>query len=245
MSEYIVRAEDISKRFLIFKKQFTVLRALRALLERESLKREFWALRDVSFQVRRGEKIALIGKNGSGKTTLLRVLTGIYGKDSGTLSVETEPIAIFRLLMGLSALLPVVENIYLLGAFHKIPRKLLKEKEEEILALAELSDLRYSLLKKLSTGQQQRLALSVFFQATGGFFIFDESTAFIDASFALKCEEHFRKIFSRDTTVIMTSHNSFLLRRYCSKALWLDEGRLRAFGGLEEVLCEYEKVSSK
>ena len=243
MSNICVKVKNLSKRFFVLKKEVTAFRMLKALLSREPLKRELWALRDISFEIKKGEKLAIIGKNGAGKTALLRILTGIYDKTSGVLEVESVPKAIFKLSIGLNARLSVADNISLLGALHSIPKDVLKSKKQEILEIAELGQVEFSLLKKLSTGQQQRLALSVFFQAMGNFFIFDESTAFVDMGFAYKSKKYFERLFSPNTTLIMVSHDMSLLRRYCSKALWLDEGRIRMQGEVDKVIDEYERCS--
>jgi ABC-2 type transport system ATP-binding protein len=243
MSGICVKAEHISKRFLVFKKRVTLFKTVQAIMGGESLKRELWALSDISFELNKGQKLAVVGKNGAGKTTLLRIMAGIYEQSTGALKLDKNPMAIFKLLIGLNSNLPVVDNIYLIGGMYGISKRRLREKESEILRLAELEDLKFSLLKTLSTGQQQRLALSVFFQASGDFFLFDESTAFVDMGFAHKCERYFDKLFASQTTVIIASHDMALLKKYCSRAIWLDGGRMRMSGEIEKVLNEYERVS--
>lgn len=241
MNNICVKLEGVSKRFFVLKRRHTLLSTARALIKHEGLKRELWVLRDVSFEIANGEKVALIGKNGSGKTTLLRILTGIYDKTAGDLKVKSPPMALFRLLIGLNGLLPVVDNIYLIGALYGIHRDILKDKEDEILKIAGLKHLEFSPLKMLSVGQQHRLALSVFFQAKNDFFIFDESTAFVDLEFVHICDEYFKKLFSSETTVIMTSHDEVLLKKYCDTAIWLDEGRICMRGPSGDVIDAYSK----
>lgn len=244
MNDICVKVENLSKRFYVLKRERTLLRTLKALIKRESLKRELLALNNVSFELKKGNKLAIIGKNGSGKTTLLRILSGIYNKNSGNLALGSEPKAIFKLSTGLNARLSVIDNIYLLGAIYQIPKKTLKNKMHKILEIAELDRLKFSLVKKLSAGQQQRLVLSVFFQAEGDFFIFDETVAFVDSSFSHKCERYFKKIFSPETTIIIASHDTSLLKKYCDTAIWLDEGQIRMHGEVEEIIDEYEKMSN-
>jgi len=241
MNEICVKAQGIFKRFYLLKKRSTLLNVLKAVLRRESLRSELWVLRDVSFSVGKGDKVAIIGKNGAGKTTLLRIISGIYDKTAGCLEVNERPLAIFKFLIGLNVHLLVVDNIYLLGSLYGIPKEVLRVKEDAILETAELKHLKFSVFKKLSTGQQQRLALSVFFQVKGDFFIFDESTSLVDLNFAHKCEAYFNRLFSPQTTVLMTSHDNSLLRKYCTKALWLQDGRVKIYGGIENVLKEYEQ----
>ncbi len=237
---YCVEAKNLSKRFLVLKTKATALRALLALITRKSLKRENWVLKDISFQIKKGEKLAIVGKNGSGKTTLLRILTGIYDKTSGEIIVKGNPKALFRFWIGLNGELSVIDNIYLFGTIHRIERHILEHKITDILEMSELSHLQFSPLKELSMGQHQRLALSIFFQTTGDFLIFDESLAFVDKGFAKKCDSYFEELFCSDKTVIITSHDNTFLKKYCKSAIWLDKGQIRAAGEVKEVVEEYE-----
>jgi ABC-type polysaccharide/polyol phosphate transport system ATPase subunit len=234
-----VRVRHLSKRFLVLKQQRTTFRVLRALVRRQPLKRELWALRDLSFEVAEGEKLALVGKNGSGKTTLLRVLTGIYERSAGDLQVAGEPKALFKFWIGQNADLSVVDNIYLFGAVHGMGRDFLKPRLEEILDDAGIQETRFSPLRDLSLGQRQRLALAVFFQTPADFMIFDESLAYVDQSFARRCESFFRSVADSPRTIVIASHDHAFLRRHCRRAIWLDEGRIRGDGPAAEVIDAY------
>jgi len=241
MSNICIKVEDLSKRFLVLKTEKTFLRTLNNLLRRESFKKEMWILHNISFEIKKGEKLAIIGKNGCGKTTLLRILMGIYGKTSGYLEVNVEPKALFKFWIGLNGELSVIDNIYLFGTVYGMDRHFLNQNMDKILDLAGLYDLRFSSLKELSNGQTQRLALSVFFQSKSNFLIFDESLVFVDQVFANKCETYFEELAASDKTVIMTSHNSSFLRKYCHTAIWLDEGYIRMSGEANDVIDKYEE----
>ena len=241
MSDFCIKVEKLSKRFFTFKSSKTTLQTLRAIIRREPLKKELWVLHDVSFEVKKGDKLALLGRNGGGKTTLLRILTGIYGKTSGDIVLRDNPQALLVFWIGFNGYLSVVENIYLFGAVYGMDRSFLENKIGEILEMSKLSHLRFSLLKELSTGEMQRLALSIFFQNESKLLIFDESFAFIDQDFFRKCDTYFRQLFSCDKTVIITSHDTDFLRKYCRTAIWLDEGRIRMQGEAENVINAYEK----
>lgn len=241
MSDFCVKVEKLSKRFLVFKSKRTTFRALKAMINREALKKELWVLHDVSFEIKKGEKLALIGKNGTGKTTLLRILTGIYDKTSGDIVIKDNPRALFRFWTGLNRDLSVMDNIYLFGAVHGMGRNFLEDKMDDILKTSELYHLQFAPLKELSAGQAQRLALSIFFQSRSNFLIFDESLAFVDQSFAQKSEVYFKELASSDKTVIMTAHDNHFLRKHCRKAIWLDAGHIRMAGEAEDVITEYEK----
>ena len=213
MSDICVKVENLSKRFLVLKRKVTVLQSLEALIKHKLLKGELWVLRDVSFEIKRGEKLAIIGKNGSGKTTLFRILTGIYSQTSGSIKIKDRPRALFKFWTGFNWDLSIIDNIYLFGAMHGMSRDVLEDKIDSILEMTELYQLRFSSLKELSTGQFQRLALSVFFQTADDFLIFDESMAFMDKDFVKKCEPYFQDLFSSEKTVIMTSHDASFFKK--------------------------------
>lgn len=241
MSDIYVKAEKLSKHFLVFKRKETALRALKALITREPLKKEYWVLRDIAFEIKKGEKLAIIGRNGSGKTTLLRIIAGIYDKSHGEIEVNCNPSILFKFWIGLNGDLPVIDNIYLFGAVHGMSRDYLKSRISKIIQMAELGELQFSPLKGLSVGQMQRLAVSVFFQIPNDFLIFDESLTFMDQGFVQKCYEYFEGLHSSGKTVIITSHDNSFLKQYCNTAIWLDEGRIRMFSDARSVIGEYER----
>jgi len=241
MSDICVKAERLSKRFYLLTKRETSLRVLMSLMRRSNLRKELWALRDVSLEIERGEKLAIIGRNGAGKTTLLRIIAGIYEKTSGYLEVNSAPRALFRFLTGFNLDLSVIDNVYLFGAFHGIGRSGLDQKMDEVLEASGLYEHRFSALKELSSGQRQRLAVTVFFQNTGRLVMLDESLMHVDLNFIQKCERtYFKELFDSDKTVIVTSHNLPFLKRYCKRAIWLDKGSVKARGKAGEILTGYE-----
>ena len=235
-----VRAEGLAKRFYLIKSKKTALAVLKSLARGEPLTREHWVLRDVSFQVERGDKVALIGRNGSGKSTLLRIIAGIYSKTSGTLLVEGNPRPLLSSTAGLKSELSVVDNIYLFGAIHQVSRRALRALEQSILERTELAHLRHSPLKELSVGQVQRLALTVFMATPSDFLMFDEVIGHVDHGFRQAFYRYFEALADSSRTMIMTSHDAALLKRFCDKAIWLDGGTVRRFGPVDEVMEEYE-----
>jgi ABC-2 type transport system ATP-binding protein len=241
MNQVCVKAENLSKRFLILQSKDTAFKFIRAFLSDGCLKKEFWALKDISFEIRKGEKVALIGKNGSGKTTLLRVISGIYKNTSGVIETKEIPHLLFSLWSGLMWDLSVIDNIYLFGALHGMPRAFIKERLTQIIEMSGLTRFCYSPLKDLSTGQIQRLTLSAFFLVSADFLILDESLTFVDQGFTQKCEKYFSEIHSSAKTVIIASHDASFLKKYCNRALWLEDGRLRMDGKIDEVIAAYEQ----
>jgi ABC-type polysaccharide/polyol phosphate transport system ATPase subunit len=243
MTNICVKAEKLSKRFYIRQTPNTALQTLKGLVGGGIPKKELWVLNNISFEIQKGQKVAVVGKNGSGKTTLLRILAGIYRSTSGHLQVRSEPRVLFNFLAGLIGDLTVLDNLFLFGAIHGIPRAILKERVDAILRLTELESLKFCSLKELSRGQQQRLALGVFFENKNDFFIFDEGLSFIDQGFSRAITPQLQNFFAPHRTVIIASHDDAFLRRYCDTALWLEAGEIRMYDRLEKVLSEYEKAS--
>jgi ABC-type polysaccharide/polyol phosphate transport system ATPase subunit len=245
MSDLCLKTVNLSKHFWIRKDRESVFRLARSFFTKEALKDEFWALRDVTLEIRKGEKIALVGRNGSGKTTFLRIITGIYDRTAGGLEVNEVPAALFKFGMGLHADLAVIDNIYLFGAINGASKKALAHAADAILNMAEVYHLRFSALKELSAGQLHRLALAIFFESPRDFLIFDESMTFVDQGFSRKCENYFERLSQSAKTVIMTSHDTAFLKKYCARAVWIDEGRIKADGNADNVLGAYEKGVGK
>lgn len=241
MSAPAVRLDRVTKRFMIPLTQRTTLRVVKALIRREALRRELWALEDVSFSIAQGEHVALLGRNGSGKTTLLRLLSGILAPTSGTIALASPPRALFSTVIGFSTELTVADNVYLFGAIHGLTRHRLEPRHEEIVARAGVTHLMHTPLKDLSMGQVQRLALSIFAETTERFLIFDEVLGNVDRGFARTADAYFRAIAQSGRTLVMTSHDPAFLAAYCERAVWIDGGRVRLDGPFDGVMRAYEE----
>jgi ABC-type polysaccharide/polyol phosphate transport system ATPase subunit len=239
--EFLVRAKQVSKQFLILRQEHTVFRSLGCVLRGEPLRREFWALRNISFSVERGERLALIGKNGSGKTTLLRLISGIFRNTGGALEVAYPPRVLFKFWIGFNGDLTVTDNVFLFGAVHGISRAHLTARMDAILQNAGLHELRFSFLKNLSSGQVQKLALCVFWEGQGDFFLFDESLAFVDRLFAERCAQEFEGWARERKTMVLASHDMAFIRTHCTRALWLEAGCVRMHAEVNDVVDAYER----
>lgn len=235
-----VRCERLGKRFLILRSERTALRAVRSLIGGEPLRREMWVLRELSLEIPRGAKVALLGRNGSGKTTLLRIVAGILEPTCGRIAVRGVPRPLFSAEVGFMIELSVVENVFLFGAVHGMDRRALRPRLPEILRTTGLEALAHVPLKDLSTGQIQRLALAVFAESDSDLVILDEVIGNVDHGFLRAADRYFRALAASDRTVIMTSHDTSFLRAYCSSALWIESGSVRMHGPFEPVVREYE-----
>lgn len=241
VSDAAVRLVNVAKRFMIPHTQRTTLRVLRALLRRETLRHELWALEDVSFALAPGDRLALVGRNGSGKTTLLRLLAGILAPTSGTIVLAEAPRALFSTTIGFMQELSVADNVYLFGAIHGLTRRRLEPRHADIIARAGIAHLEHAALKDLSMGQVQRLALSIFAETSERFLIFDEVLGNVDRGFARTADGYFRALAHSGRTLVMTSHDPAFLAAYCDRAIWIDAGRVRLDGPFDDVMRAYEQ----
>ncbi|MCX6554442.1 MAG: ATP-binding cassette domain-containing protein [Candidatus Aminicenantes bacterium] len=240
MNEPLIQASHVAKRYRVLKRQRSTLRALKALWGPEKLTMEVWALRDLSFTIKRGEKVAVIGRNGSGKTTLLRLISGIIDPSRGSIEVAAEPLALFKFWIGQNADLPVIDNIYLFGAVCGMKRRQTEPLVAKILDSADIKKLGFAPLHDLSLGQRQRLALSIVFQAPADFLVFDETFVHVDQAFIRECNAFFVRLAESTRTMVITSHDHDFLKKYCQRALWLDKGQIRLDGPAAEVIAAYE-----
>jgi len=237
----LLAIENVSKVFHIYQVQKTLFRLGQSLLQGKPFKRELWALNDISLEINEGEKIGLIGQNGAGKSTLLRVTSGIYKPSSGSIRLKKPLTPLFRYATGLHPYLAVIDNIYILGAYYGLSVFEIGRKLDEILDFAELEELRYLPVKKLSAGQYQRLCFSVFMQTHETFLAFDESMSLADLRFQKKTASYFNALMNNpEKTVIFASHALSHIREFCKRAVWLESGNIRKIGPVDEITREYE-----
>jgi ABC-type polysaccharide/polyol phosphate transport system ATPase subunit len=241
VSAPVLAVEGLGKKFRILTEHRTLFRLSHAFLKGVHFEKDLWALRGVGFTVRRGEKIALIGRNGAGKTTLIRLLAGIYRPTEGRIEAHEKILPLLRFGVGLQPTLPVIDNIFILGAFFGLLVGEVRARMEEIIEFSGLRERLYVPVKDLSSGELGRLCFTVFIQTDFRFLAFDESTALADLCFQQKTDRYFRGLRESDKTMILTSHSLESLRKLCDRALWIEHGRLVADGGIEGVFKQYER----
>ena len=193
---------------------------------------EFWADRDVSFTLERGEMLGIIGSNGAGKSTLLKAVSGIMEPTRGKIS------ALLELGSGFDGDLTVRENAYLRGAMLGYTRKFMDETYEAIIDFAELREFEDRPFKQLSSGMKSRLAFSIASLVEPDILILDEVLSVGDGAFRKKSEAKMREIISGGATTILVSHSLPQVRELCDKVLWLHKGRQIAFGSNVDELCD-------
>jgi ABC-type polysaccharide/polyol phosphate transport system ATPase subunit len=232
-----VRVEGVTKRYPFFTRRRD--RAL-ALLGWGSVLLHKTALESVSFSVRPGEAVGIVGENGSGKTTLLRLIAGISRPDSGVLTVADPVSAILELGMGFHPEFSGRENALLYGALVGVPETVMRDRLEEILAFAELGDFVDQPTRTYSSGMLARLAFAVATNVEPSVLVVDEALAVGDGAFQKKCVDRMRRFKLEGRAVLFCSHSMYLVGMFCDRAVWLRDGKVAAVGPAGEVIAAYE-----
>jgi ABC-2 type transport system ATP-binding protein/lipopolysaccharide transport system ATP-binding protein len=198
------------------------------------------ALNDVSFSLRRGDRLGLIGQNGSGKSTLLRVLSGIYKPQSGIVVRRGKTVPLLDITLGLDENSTGRQNIVLRGLFLGLSRQWIAEREPEIAAFSELGDYLDLPVRTYSTGMRMRLAFSISMAVEADILLLDEVLGVGDSAFQEKAKARLRQVSNAAGIVVMALHSSAAIMEFCNKALWLHHGAVRMFGESHAVVRAYD-----
>jgi lipopolysaccharide transport system ATP-binding protein len=222
----------------ILRRTADILRG-RAVIPGDSVE-EFWALRDVGFEVKRGEVLGVIGRNGAGKSTLLKILSRITEPSEGRVTIRGRVASLLEVGTGFHPELTGRENVYLNGAILGMKRAEIRRKFDEIVAFAEIERFLDTPVKRYSSGMYVRLAFAVAAHLEPEILIVDEVLAVGDVEFQNKCLGKMDQVTRREgRTVLFVSHNMTAMTRLCSEALWLDQGRVIRTGAANQVVGEY------
>jgi len=240
MSEPVITVQNVSMMFNLNKdkvlgiKEYAV-KALQGKLNYE----EFWALRDVSFEVQRGEVLGIMGLNGSGKSTLLKLIAGVFKPTEGSVKVNGELAPLLELGAGFDPEFSARENVYMNGAIFGHSPAYMEELYDDIMDFAELWEFENVPMKNFSSGMYARLGFAVAANVDADVLILDEVLGVGDYLFAKKCEKRINEMLSSGATVLMVSHSAETIQGLCSKALLLERGKLICEGSVEEVAGVY------
>jgi len=200
-------------------------------------------LQNISFEVKEGEFLGIVGRNGSGKSTLLKLLAGIYAPDKGAIQLQGKLTPFIELGVGFNHELTGRENVFLNGALLGFSRKEIEEIYDDIVAFAELEKFMDQKLKNYSSGMQVRLAFSIAIRANTDILLIDEVLAVGDANFQAKCISVFQDLKRRGKTIIFISHDMAMVRQFCDRAIMIQNGKIIAEGNTEKVALEYEMAN--
>lgn len=240
----MIEVNNVSMRFNMAKEKHESLKeyflaAVQGRLQFE----EFYALRDVSLTVKRGDFYGLVGLNGSGKSTLLKVISGVFKPSAGSVTVRGTIAPLIELGAGFDFDLTARENIFLNGTVLGMTPKYIREKFDEIVEFSELRDFLDIPLKNYSSGMVSRLAFAVATTTKPDVLIADEILAVGDFLFQQKCEKRMQELMGGGTTVILVSHSIEQIERMCNKVTWLEKGRVRMQGSCGAVCAAYKELN--
>ena len=238
MSDVVIKAENLSKAYKIYEKDIDrVKEALNPFHKRYS--KDFYALRDVSFEIRRGENVGLIGKNGAGKSTLLKIITGVLTPSSGTLKVRGKIASLLELGAGFNPDMTGIENIYMNGLLMGYSRAEMDSKVDDIVSFADIGDFIRQPVKTYSSGMFARLAFSVNAFVEPDILIVDEALSVGDAFFQSKCMDKMRAMIDSGVTVLFVSHDTFAVKNLCQRAFLIEAGKILMDAPANDVVEAY------
>lgn len=242
-SEYAIEFRDVSRRFVLHHERRASFQDwFIGLIKPRGSAEEFWALRDVSFGIRRGETIGIVGRNGAGKSTLLKLVTRILEPSSGKVIVNGRTYAMLELGAGFHPDLSGRDNIYLNGSLYGFNRKEMGRRYDEIVRFAELERFVDTPVKHYSSGMYARLGFGIAVHMDPEILVIDEVLAVGDANFQQKCFRQLEVLKARGTTIIFVSHDADSVRAFCDRAALIAGGHLLDIGPANDVVDHYERL---
>lgn len=240
MNDIVIEVKNATVRFNKSSESISGLKEyIIKMLKRELMFQEFLALKNITFTVKRGESWGLIGKNGSGKSTLLKLISGIIRPYQGNVTVNGSISPLIELGAGFDPELTARENIFLNGALLGYSKRFIESHFQEIVDFAELNDFIDVPIKNFSSGMSARLGFAIATVQKPDILIVDEVLAVGDLAFQQKCKERMESLLSNGTTLLFVSHSIEQVKELCSKAIWIDNGEVRAIGDTYSVSQEY------
>ncbi len=240
MKETAVSIKNVSKAFKLPTESTNSLKRL-VINTVKGIKgyKEQQVLKDISFDVYKGDFFGVVGRNGSGKSTLLKIISQIYWPENGTVEIDGRLVSFIELGVGFNPELTGRENVYLNGAMLGFSEKEIDGMYEDIVSFAELSEFMNQKLKNYSSGMQVRLAFSVAIQAKSDILVLDEVLAVGDEAFQRKCNDYFMQARAEKKTIILVTHSMEAVRKYCNRAVMIDKGKVKVLGTPDEVANQY------
>ena len=237
--EYAIEVDSLGVRFRRSRRGRRSIKSMFADPKHRTPKDEFWALRDVSFQVRPGESIGVVGRNGQGKSTLLKLVAGVLLPDEGSVQVNGGVAPLIEITGGFVGDLTVRENVRLTSGLHGMSKAQVSERYDGIIDFAELEEFQDTPYRHLSNGMKVRLAFAVVSQLDEPIMLVDEVLAVGDKAFREKCYTRIDEMLSAGRTLFFVSHREADLRRFCDRGLYIRDHRLAMDAPIEQVLTTY------
>ena len=241
MSEVAIRVDDVSKLYKLYDKPSDRLKESLG-LTRKKLYKEHYALHNVSFDVKRGETVGIIGTNGSGKSTILKIITGVLNPSGGHVEIDGRISALLELGAGFNMEYTGIENIYLNGTMIGFSREEIDAKMQDILDFADIGDFVHQPVKTYSSGMFVRLAFAVAINIDPEILIVDEALSVGDVFFQAKCYKKFEDFKKMGKTILFVSHDLGSISKYCDRVVLLNRGKKLAEGTPKEIVSMYKRI---
>lgn len=238
MSDIAIKVEKLSKIYKLYDKPIDRMKESLS-VSRKKYSKEYYALNNISFEIKKGETIGIIGTNGSGKSTLLKIITGVLSPSSGTVKVNGKISALLELGAGFNPEYTGMENIYLNGTMMGYTKEEMAQRVNPILEFADISEFIDQPVKTYSSGMFARLAFAVAINVEPEILIVDEALSVGDIRFQIKCMDKMKKMMEGGTTVLFVSHDISSIRRFCMKAIWLNNGVMEENGETNRIADKY------
>ncbi len=237
----IIEVENVGIKFLVANDKVNSLKEFTTSMIKKKIRfREFWPIKDVSFQIEKGDVLGIVGRNGAGKSTLLKIISGIVKPTKGNVKITGTIVPMLELGSGFDFDLSGKENIYLNGAILGYTKEFLDSKYDEIVEYAELQEFINQPIRNYSSGMLMRLAFSIATVVEPDILIVDEILAVGDAKFQEKSKARMMELMSGGTTVLFVSHSLGEIEKMCNKVLWLENGYVKMFATSQEVCNAYQ-----
>ena len=243
MSKTAIEVDNVSMKFNLSREKVDSLKDyIFKTIKREIQYNEFWALKNVSFSVEKGDRVGILGLNGAGKSTLLKVISGVFKPTEGHVDKHGKMVPLLELGAGFDPQYTGKENIYLYGAMLGYTKKFINSKYDEIVEFSELQKFMDVPVKNYSSGMKSRLGFSIATVVEPKILILDEVLSVGDAKFRKKSEKKIMSMFDSGVTVLFVSHSLEQVQRLCNKAMILEKGKLIAYGDIDPISEQYSKM---
>ena len=244
MAETVLTVENVSVKYRLTEQKVDNLKEYIIKMFKQELRyKDFLALKDVSFSLEKGERLAIMGLNGAGKSTLLKVIAGVLKASEGKVSKVGKVVPLLELGAGFDPQYTGSENIFLYGAMLGYSKNFLKEKYQEIVDFADIGEFIDVPVKNYSSGMRARLGFAIATIVEPDILILDEVLAVGDAKFRKKSEQKIMDMFDKGVTVLFVSHTEQQVRNLCTRAILLEKGHLTADGTVDEVVEKYRTLT--
>ena len=235
-SRTVIQLSNVSKKYILHHEKPTLIENLIGGVKKE----KFWALKDIHLKIEKGERIGIIGPNGSGKTTLLEIITGITWPTKGRVVIKGKLVSLIELEAGFHPELTGEENVFLNGLLVGMSKEEIKSRLKKIISFADIGQFIDAPFYTYSEGMKLRLGFSIVAHTNPDIVLLDENMAVGDKDFKEKSYKKIKEFFRRGKTIVLVSHNMELIKKVCSRVIWLNKGKIKLQGRPKQVVLSYD-----